>query len=99
MLLTNRFEPHYDYQKIDNDFDIYIVKKESAKLYTTNILDIPTADFKARAVQYLWGAAALVLFDKDTIKESEFRTTLQESYPDVTVRKMDILDQNILKIY
>lgn len=95
MLLTNRFEPHYDYQKIDNDFDIYIVKKESAKLYTTNILDIPTADFKARAVQYLWGAAALVLFDKDTIKESEFRTTLQESYPDVTVRKMDILDQSM----
>lgn len=72
MLLTNRFEPHYDYRKIDNDFDIYIVTKESEKLYTTNILDIPTADFKARAVQYFWGAKALVLFDKGTIKESEF---------------------------
>ena len=45
MLLTNRFEPHFDYQKIDDDFDIYIVTKESEKLYTTNILDIPTADF------------------------------------------------------
>ena len=95
MLLTNRFEPHYDYQKIDNDFDIYIVTKESEKLYTTNILDIPTADFKARAVQYFWGAKALVLFDKGTIKESEFRATIQDSYPDATVRKMDILNQSM----
>lgn len=95
MLLTNRFEPHYDYQKIDDDFDIYIVTKESEKLYTTNILDIPTADFKARAVQYLRGAKALVLFDKGTIKESELRATIQDSYPDATVRKMDILNQSM----
>ena len=94
MLLTNRFEPHYDFQKIDNDFDIFIVKKDSNDLYRTNILDVPTADFKARAVQYLWGAAALVLFDKGTVKESEFRAAIQERYPDVTIRKMDILDQN-----
>ena len=95
MLLTNRFEPHYDYRKIDNDFDIYIVTKESEKLYTTNILDIPTAEFKARAVQYFWGAKALVLFDKGTVKESEFRATIQDSYPDATVRKMDILNQSM----
>lgn len=95
MLLTNRFEPHYDYQKIDDDFDIYIVTKDNTKLYTTNILDIPTADFKARAVQNLWGATALVLFDKGTVKESEFRATIQDSYPDATVRKMDILNQSM----
>ena len=95
MLLTNRFEPHYDYQKIDDDFYIFIVTKEKTNLYTTNILDIPTADFKARAVQYLWGAKALVLFDKGTVKESEFRATIQDSYPDATVRKMDILNQSM----
>ena len=94
MLLTNRFEPHYDYKRIDNDFDLYLVTKESARLYATNILDIPTADFKARAVQYLWGKTALVLFDKGAVKESEFRAAIQENYPEVTVRKMDILDRS-----
>lgn len=95
MLLTNRFEPHYDYQKIDDDFDIFIVTKEKTNLYTTNILDIPTANFKARAVQYLWGAKALALFDKGMVKESVFRSTIQGSYPDATVRKMDILNQSM----
>lgn len=95
MLLTNLFEPHYDYQRIDDDFDIYIVTKGSKDLYRTNILDIPTADFKARAVQYLWGATALVLFDKGTVMESKFRSTIQGSYPDATVRKMDILNQSM----
>ena len=50
MLLTNRFEPHFDFETINRDFDIYAVTKESKKLYKTNILDLPCAQFHARAV-------------------------------------------------
>lgn len=92
-MLTNRFEVTFDYENIKRDFDIYAVTKESKKLYKTNILDLPRAQFHARAVQYLWGATALVLFDKHTVQESVFRTTLQEKYRDVKVTRIDVLNE------
>ena len=94
MLLTNRFELHFDFETINRDFDIYAVTKESKKLYKTNILDLPCAQFHARAVQYLWGATALVLFDKNEVLESVFRTTMQTTYPDAKVIKIDVLNES-----
>jgi len=93
-VLTNRFEVTFDYENINRDFDIYAVTKESKKLYKTNILDLPRAQFHARAVQYLWGATALVLFDKHTVQESVFRTMLQENYPDVKVMRIDVMNES-----
>ena len=93
-MLTNRFEVTFDYENINRDFDIYAVTKESKKLYKTNILDLPLAQFHARAVQYLWGATALVLFDKHTVQESVFRTMLQENYPDVKVMRIDVMNES-----
>ena len=93
-MLTNRFEVTFDYENINRDFDIYAVTKESKKLYKTNILDLPRAQFHARAVQYLWGATALVLFDKHTVQESVFRTMLQENYPDVKVMRIDVMNES-----
>ena len=92
-MLTNRFEVTFDYENINRDFGIYAVTKESKKLYKSNILDLPRAQFQARAVQYLWGATALVLFDKNTVQESVFRTTLQEKYPDAKVMRIDVLNE------
>ena len=93
-MLTNRFEVTFDYENINRDFDIYAVKKKKKKLYKTNILDLPRAQFHARAVQYLWGATALVLFDKHTVQESVFRTMLQENYPDVKVMRIDVMNES-----
>ena len=93
-MLTNRFEVTFDYENINRDFDIYAVTKESKKLYKTNILDLPRVQFHARAVQYLWGATALVLFDKHTVQESVFRTMLQENYPDVKVMRIDVMNES-----
>ncbi|MBQ3692550.1 MAG: hypothetical protein II931_04425 [Clostridia bacterium] len=93
MLLTNKFIPEYNYENIDRDFDIFKITKESKDFYNTRILDIPSADFNARAVQYLYGASFFVLFGKDSVKESEFRSTLQDLYEDVTVKRINILDE------
>ena len=54
MILTNKFRAEYNYENIERDFDIYFVKGTTG-LYNTNILDIPTAEYKALAVQYSFG--------------------------------------------
>ena len=99
MILTNKFSPKYNYENIEKDFDIFMVTKTSDKLERTNILDIPGSQFNARAVQYLWGNSAFVLFDKNSVQESIFRTTLQELYHDVKVKRINILDENERKVF
>ena len=59
MILTNKFRAEYNYENIERDFDIYFVKGTTG-LYNTNILDIPTAEYKALAVQHSFGKEALV---------------------------------------
>lgn len=76
-----------------------MVTKTSEKLDKTNILDIPSSEFNAKAVQYLWGNSAFVLFDKDCIKESKFRNTLQELYQDVKVKRINVLDENERSVF
>lgn len=49
MILTNRFNVTYDYEKMDRDYDIFQVEKPEY-LDKTNILDLATRQFQARAV-------------------------------------------------
>ena len=97
MILTNKFRVEYNFQNIARDFDIYMVTKDSYKLENTNILDIPTAQYKARSVQYTYGKNAFVLFAKGTVEEEAFRQEIQNEYKDVTVQKINILDEEFCK--
>ena len=49
---------------IDADFDIFRVEKANKDYYKYNILDSAVYEFKAAAVQWTFGATALVLFRK-----------------------------------
>ena len=93
MILTNKYNVTYNMEAIDRDFDIFVVEKKTDKLDDTNILDIATQQYKARAVQYSWGRKAFVLFKKQAVTEGEYREAITGNYPDTTVRKMDILDE------
>jgi hypothetical protein len=86
-------------EAIDRDYDIYVVEKKTAKLDDTNVLDLATEQYKARAVQYSWGRKAFVLFEKNAITENEYREAITKDYEDVTVRKMDILDEEECKLF
>lgn len=92
-VLTNKFIAEYNYEAIDRDFDIFMVTKESSKLDRTNVLDIPLAEWKARAVQYSFGRNAFVLFTKGSVDIESFRMQIQEQFPEVTVRRIDVLDE------
>ena len=63
MILTNKFRAEYNYENIERDFDIYFVKGTTG-LYNTNILDIPTAEYKALAVQHSFEKKHLFFFKK-----------------------------------
>ena len=45
MILTNRFNVTYDYEKMDRDYDIFQVEKPEY-LDKTNILDLATRQFQ-----------------------------------------------------
>lgn len=94
MILTNKFEVNYDYESIDQDFDIFLVEKTD-KLFRYNILDLPVERFHARSVQYSFGKKALVLFDKNDISERDFRDAIAASYTDVTVQKVDVRNEDV----
>lgn len=99
MILTNRYHVDYNMKAIDRDFDIYVVEKKSAKLDDTNVLDLATEQYNARAVQYSWGRKAFVLFEKNAVTENEYREAITRDYSDVTVTKMDILDEEECKAF
>lgn len=99
MILTNKYNASYNMKNIDRDFDIFVVEKKTNKLDETNILDLATDQFKARAVQYTWGRTAFVLFDKQAVTELQYREAITKDYPDVTVRKMDILNEEECKAF
>lgn len=93
MILTNKYNVDYNMEAIDRDFDIYVVEKKSKKLDDTNVLDLATEQYKARAVQYSWGRKAFVLFEKNAVTENEYREAITREYEDVKVRRMDIFDE------
>ena len=86
-------------EAIDRDFDIFIVEKKGKDFNKTNILDLATQQYKARAVQYTSGANAFVLFEKRAVTEKEYQDAITRDYPDVRVRKMDIFDEDACKAF
>ena len=93
MILTNKFSVTYNMERIDRDFDVFVVEKTSSHLDRTNILDIPTQQFRAKAVQYAYGRKAYVLFDKGAVNARTFREAICSEYPDVKVKKVNLLDE------
>ena len=88
-------------ERIDRDFDVFVVDKRSSALYRANILDTPTELFHARAVQYAYGNKAYVLFDKDAVNARNFREAIcsQPEHRDVIVKKVNPLDEREMERY
>lgn len=91
-MLTNNIKVNYNFKNINADFDIFRVVKESKDYYKHNILDSAVYEFKATAVQWAFGAVALVLFRKGMVTEQEFKDSIMKEYKDVTIQKIDVLD-------
>lgn len=74
------------------DFDIFRVEKANKDYYKYNILDSAVYEFKAAAVQWTFGATALVLFRKGEVTEKQFKESIMKEYEDVKVQKIDLFD-------
>lgn len=79
-------------ENIDADFDIFKVEKANKDYYKYNILDSAIYEFKAAAVQWTFGATALVLFRKDDVTERKFKDSIMKKYKDVKIQKIDLFD-------
>ena len=49
-------------------------------------------EFKAAAVQWTFGATALVLFRKGEVTEQQFKESIMKEYEDVKIQKIDLFD-------
>ena len=79
-MLTNRINVTYNIENIDADFDIFRVEKANKDYYKYNILDSAVYEFKAAAVQWTFGATALVLFRKGEVTEKQFKESIMKEY-------------------
>lgn len=86
-------------KNIDADFDIFLVDKANKDYYKYNILDSAVYEFKAAAVQYAYGAKALMLFHKGEITEQKFKDDLMKQYKDIKIQKIDLFDSEQCKKY
>ena len=91
-MLTNRINVTYNIENIDADFDIFRVEKANKDYYKYNILDSAVYEFKAAAVQWTFGATALVLFRKGEVTEKQFKESITKEYEDVKIQKIDLFD-------
>lgn len=91
-MLTNKISVTYNMKNIDADFDIFRVEKANRDYYKYNILDSAVYDFKAAAVQWTFGATALVLFRKGEVTEQQFKESITNEYEDVKIQKIDLFD-------
>lgn len=98
-MLTNRINVTYNMENIDADFDIFRVEKSNKDYYKYNILDSAVYEFKAAAVQWTFGATALVLFRKGEVTEQQFKESIMEEYEDVKIQKIDLLDSEQCKCF
>ena len=87
-MLTNRINVTYNIENIDADFDIFRVEKANKDYYKYNILDSAVYEFKAAAVQWTFGATALVLFRKGEVTEKQFKESIMKEYEDVKIQKL-----------
>lgn len=92
-MLTNKIRVTFDMKNIDDDFDIYRVEKSNKDYYKYNILDSALYEFKAAAVQWTFGAKALVLFRKGEVTEQNFKESIMKEYNDVKIQKIDLFDR------
>lgn len=79
-------------KNIDADFDVFKVEKYNKDYYKYNILDSALYEFKAAAVQWTFGATALVLFRKGEVTEQKFKESIMKEYVDVKIQKIDLFD-------
>ena len=98
-MLTNRINVTYNIENIDADFDIFRVEKDNKDYYKYNILDSAVYEFKAAAVQWTFGATALVLFRKGEVTEQQFKESIMKEYEDVKIQKIDLLDSEQCKCF
>lgn len=91
-MLTNRINVTYNMENIDADFDVFRVEKANKDYYKYNILDSAVYEFKAAAVQWTFGATALVLFRKVEVTEQQFKESIMKEYEDVKIQKIDLFD-------
>lgn len=87
-MLTNRINVAYNMENIDADFDIFRVEKANKDYYKYNILDSAVYEFKAAAVQWTFGATALVLFRKGEVTEKQFKESIMKEYEDVKSKRL-----------
>ena len=92
MILTNQFTVNWNLEKVDRDFDIFAVTKPR-DMYKANILDLQSGGIQALAVQYTFGRTCLVLFDKGVMTAGRLSRIISDEYPDVTVKRIDVLDK------
>ena len=98
-MLTNRINVTFNMENIDADFDIYKVEKANKDYYKYNILDSAIYEFKALAVQWTFGATALVLFNKGEVTEHQFKESIMKEYEDVKIQKIDLFDSDQCKCF
>lgn len=98
-MLTNRINVTYNMENIDADFDIFRVEKANEDYYKYNILDSAVYEFKAAAVQWTFGATALVLFRKGEVTEQKFKESIMKEYQDVKIQKIDLFDSEQCKCF
>ena len=79
-------------ENIDADFDVFRVEKANKDYYKYNILDSAVYEFKAAAVQWTFGATALVLFRTGEVTEQQFKESIMKEYEDVKIQKIDLFD-------
>ena len=92
MIPTNQYTVRWNFENIDRDFDIFVVKKDR-EMYDSNVLDLQNSEVRALAVQYTFGNKCLVLFRKNEMTAARLSLAISAEYEDVTVSKVDIMDE------
>lgn len=96
MIISNKIIANVNKKKIDEDFDIFKLSKEDKKdFYKTNVLDLPSCEFKAKSVVYTWGNTWYAMFKKDTVDKENFKKVINDESPNTRVEKVNLLEENI----
>lgn len=87
VILYNKLSLDLDIEKIDRDFFVYKITKETG-YFERSIFDSPIIDLKARTVVYEWGNSFYVLFDKNKVSEQNIRSVLEEQDPELRIKRL-----------
>lgn len=78
---TNKIRFSLNTEKILSLFDVFYIKKYKGQIFDKNILDMDLgSEHKAKAVLYLYGKSAFMLFDKNQITVEELHEVLNQDY-------------------